>query len=50
MARIDNRAGRMKVGFVPELNGEMIVGSDWPPLYDVLNEVNRQNWKEKGWP
>lgn len=41
--RVASRAGWMKVELMPELYGEMKIGCDWPPLYDVLNEVKRQS-------
>lgn len=48
--RIANRRGRMRVGLAPELDSQMIVGWDWSPLYEVLEEVHRDELRWKGWP
>lgn len=47
--RIGNQKGRMKVGFAPDLYGEMILRRDWPPLCEVLEEVHRAELERKGW-
>lgn len=48
--RIANWRGRMWVGFASELDGQMIIGQDWPHLYEVLEEVCRDKLRRKGWP
>lgn len=37
--KVANHEGCMQVGVATDLNYEMIIGRDWPPLYDVLEEV-----------
>lgn len=42
--------GKLLVGFVQELDVQMIMGRDWPPLYEVLEEVQRDELRHKGRP
>lgn len=37
--RIANHKGKLHVRFAPQLDCQMIVGRDWPPLHEVLEEV-----------
>lgn len=48
--KVAKRTGKMRVGFTLELDGEMIIGRDWTPLYDVLEEVKQAELERKGWP
>lgn len=37
--KVATRIGLMRGRYTLELDGKMIIGRDWPPLYNVLEEV-----------
>ncbi|KYO25977.1 hypothetical protein Y1Q_0003755 [Alligator mississippiensis] len=48
--RIAGCKGKLHIGLAPQLDGQMIVGRDWPPLYEVLEEVRAEEIKRKRQP
>lgn len=48
--RVAGRKGRLRIGLAPQLDGQLIVGRDWPPLYEVLEEVHMEELRHGRWP
>lgn len=48
--KVANRQGQMKVDLAPCLACEMVIGQDWPPLYNVLEQVRAAEWEHKRQP
>ncbi|KYO46039.1 hypothetical protein Y1Q_0021621 [Alligator mississippiensis] len=48
--KITSCKGRLRTGLTPKLDGQMIVGRDWPPLYEVLEEVWMEDLRHGRWP
>lgn len=40
----------MRVGLAPVLDGDMIIGRYCPLLYEVLDQVKKEEIECKGWP
>ncbi|KYO29838.1 hypothetical protein Y1Q_0023181 [Alligator mississippiensis] len=48
--RIAGCKGKLHIGLAPQLDGQMIVVGDCPPLYEVLEEVCAEDMKHRRWP
>lgn len=48
--KVANHQGCIWVGLAPDLNCAMIIGWDWPPVYEGLDQVKRSEEEQKGWP